>query len=87
MTKTNSTIAITQKTHHIMIRAIRKSSEKFKDEAAGTPIVEFVGLRSKMCSYIKTDEKGGKTAKGTKKNVIKNDLRHEDYKNMLLNKN
>ena len=63
----------------------KKVIGKFKDEAAGTPIVEFVGLRSKMYSYIKTDEKGGKTAKGIKKNVIKNDLKHEDYKNVLLN--
>ena len=39
-----------------------------------------------MYSYIKNDEKGGKTAKGIKKNVIKNDLKHEDYKNVLLNK-
>ena len=63
----------------------KKVIGKFEDEAAGTPIVEFVGLRSKMYSYIKTDEKGGKTAKGIKKNVIKNDLKHEDYKNVLLN--
>ena len=63
----------------------KKVIGKFKDEAAGTPIVEFIGLRSKMYCYIKTDEKGGKTAKGIKKNVIKNDLKHEDYKNVLLN--
>ena len=58
---------------------------KFKDEAASIPIVEFVGLKSKMYIYIKNDEKGRKTAKGIKKNVIKNDLKHEDYKNVLLN--
>ena len=62
----------------------KKVIGKFKDEAAGTPIVELVGLRSKMYSYINTDEKGGKTAKGIKKNVIKNDLKHEDHKNVLL---
>ena len=38
-----------------------------------------------MYSYIKNDEKGGKTAKGIKKNVIKNNIKHEDYKNVLLN--
>ena len=38
-----------------------------------------------MYSYIKNDEKGGKTAKGIKKNVIKHYIKHEDYKNMLLN--
>ena len=31
------------------------------------------------------NEKDGKTAKGIKKNVIKNNITHEDYKNMLLN--
>ena len=63
----------------------KKVIGKFKDEAAATPIVEFIGLQSKMYSYIKTNEKGGKTAKGIKKNVIKNDLNHEDYKNVSLN--
>ena len=63
----------------------KKVIGKFKDEAASIPIVEFVGFLSKMYSYIKTNEKGGKTAKGVEKNVIKNDLKHEDYKNVLLN--
>ena len=63
----------------------KKVIGKFKDEAASTPVVEFVGLRSKMYSYIKNDEKGGKTAEGIKKNVIKNYIKHEDYKNVLLN--
>ena len=38
-----------------------------------------------MYSYIKSDEKGGKIAKGVKKNVIRNNIKHEDYKNVLLN--
>ena len=42
----------------------KKVIGKFKDEAAGIPITEFVGLRSKMYSYIKDNDKGGKTAKG-----------------------
>ena len=46
---------------------------------------EFVGLRSKMYSYIMEDGKGGMTTKGIKKNVIKKDIMHEDYKNTLLN--
>ena len=33
----------------------KKVIGKFKDEAAGIPIIEFVGLRSKMYSYIKDD--------------------------------
>ena len=63
----------------------KKVIGKFKDEAAGVPICEFVGLRSKMYSYIKDNKKGGKTAKGIKKNVIKEDITHEDYKDTLSN--
>ena len=62
----------------------KKVIGKFKDEAAGIPITEFVGLRSKMYSYIKDNNKGGKTAKGIKKNIIKNNIKHQDYKNVLL---
>ena len=63
----------------------KKVIGKFKDEAAGVPICEFVGLRSKMYSYIKDNQKGGKTAKGIKKNIIKKDITHENYKNTLFN--
>jgi hypothetical protein len=64
----------------------KKVLGKFKDESAGVPIVEFVGLRSKMYSYVKDDGYNGKTAKGVKKNVIKQQIRHTDYKNTLFNK-
>ena len=37
-----------------------------------------------MYSYIKDNQKVGKTAKGIKKNIIKNNIKHEDYKNVLL---
>ena len=63
----------------------KKVIGKFKDEAAGIPIIEFIGLRSKMYSYIKDNNKGGKTAKGIKKNVIKNNITHDNYKSTLLN--
>ena len=63
----------------------KKVIGKFKDESCSIPVVEFVGLRSKMYSYIKDNQTGGKTAKGIKKNVIKNDIKHEDYKRTLLN--
>ena len=65
----------------------KKVIGKFKDEAAGVPICEFIGLRSKMYSYIKDNNKGGKTAKGIKKNVIKNDITHDNYKKTLFNNN
>lgn len=63
----------------------KKVIGKFKDETAGVPICEFVGLRSKMYSYIKDNEKGGKTAKGIKKNVIKNNITHKNYRDTLFN--
>ena len=62
----------------------KKVIGKFKDEVAGVPICEFVGLRSKMYSYIKDNQTGGKTAKRIKKNVIKN-IKHENYRDTLFN--
>ena len=62
----------------------KKVIGKFKDEACSIPITEFIGLRSKMHSYIKDNNKGGKTAKGIKKNIINNNIKHTDYKNVLL---
>ena len=63
----------------------KKVIGKFKDEAAGVPVVEFVGLRSKMYSYMKDNDKGGKTAKGIQKNIITKNIKHEDYKAVLFN--
>ena len=63
----------------------KKVIGKFKDEAAGIPITEFIGLRSKMYSYMKDNQKGGKTAKGIKKIVIKENITHNDYKETLFN--
>ena len=65
--------------------ANKKVIGKFKDEACGVPVVEFIGLRSKMYSYMKDNDKGGKTAKGIKKNIITKNIKHEDYKEILFN--
>ena len=62
----------------------KKVIGKFKDEACSIPIKEFVGLRSKMYSYIKENRKCEKTAKGIKKNIIKNNIKHTDYKKVLF---
>ena len=78
-------IATIQKTHHILTLTNKKVIGKFKDEAAGVLIIEFVGLRSKMYSYMKDNDKGGKTAKGIKKNIITKNIKHEDYKEVLFN--
>ena len=65
--------------------ANKKIIGKFKDEACGIPIIEFIGLKSKMYFYVKDNEKGGRTAKGIKKNAIKNNIKHKNYKNTLIN--
>jgi hypothetical protein len=64
----------------------KKVIGKFKDEAEGVPIIEFVGLRSKMYSYVKENGKGGMTAKGVKKYVIKNKLTHDNFKGVIKKK-
>ena len=38
-------------------KANKKVIGKFKDEASGIPITEFIGLRCKMYSYIKNNDK------------------------------
>ena len=63
----------------------KKVIGKFKDEAAGMPIREFIGLRSKMYSYVKDNGKNEKTAKGVRKNVIKKNITRDNYKDCLLN--
>ena len=63
----------------------KKVIGKFKDESTHSPIIEFIGLRSKMYSYIKDDDNENRTAKGIKKNVIKNDINHQNYKETLNN--
>ena len=57
----NSIIVNIQKTPHISINQTKKVIGKFKDEVSGIPINELIGLRSKICSYLKdTDEQQGK---------------------------
>ena len=53
--------------------------------ACGILITEFIGLKSKMYSFVKDNKKSGKTAKGINKNIIKNNIKHDNYKNTLIN--
>ena len=61
----------------------KKVVGKFKDETQGVPICEFIGLRSKMYSIKLDDQSEKKTAKGIVRNVIKNHLKHENYKQII----
>jgi len=55
------------KEHPLHSNADKKVLGKMKDECAGTPIAEYVGLRPKMYSILKADEKNIKKSKGRKK--------------------
>ena len=56
-----------------------------KDELGGMIMTEFVALRPKTYSYLMDDGGSDKKARGTKKCVIKQRLKFNDYKDCLLN--
>ena len=56
-----------------------------KDELGGKIITKFVALRPKTYLYLTDYCKEDKKAKGTKKCVIKRELKFNDYKDCLLN--
>ena len=64
----------------------KKVIGKMKDECAGIPITEFCGLRSKMYSYIKENDKYCCKAKGIKKNVVTKEIKHNNYLEILQRK-
>ena len=69
--------------HPLFNATNKKVLGKMKDETAGVPITEFVGLRSKMYS-LRVGAKEKKTAKGIKKSVIRKHLNHAAYRDVLL---
>ena len=72
--------------HPIHSTANKKVLGKMKDECNGCPVEEYVGLRPKMYSILKADGTRIKKAKGVKKSVVKNHIRHEQYKEALFTK-
>lgn len=71
--------------HPLHSNVNKKVIGKMKDETAGVPIEEFVGLRSKMYSIKCAGGVEKKTAKGIRKQTIKQNLRHSMYKDVLFN--
>ena len=63
----------------------KKVNSLMKDELGGKIITEFVTLRPKTYSFLADDGKEDKKAKETKKCVIKNMIKFNDYKKCLLN--
>ena len=85
MTRTCSTTATIRIAHHIIAMSIKKSLENSRMKLVASRSLNSLVLSLKMYSYVKDNEKGGKTAKGIEKNIIKNNIKHEDYKNTLIN--
>ena len=71
------------KDHKCYSEVNKKRLGSFKDETAGVPIVEFVGLRSKMYSILLADGSSKHTAKGIQHHFAKQNLKHELYKKCL----
>ena len=61
----------------------KKVIGKMKPEYVNNIIEEFIGLRSKMYSIKFDDGKECKTAKGIVKSVIKKDIKHDMYRDIL----
>ena len=72
--------------HPLYSNANKKVLGKMKDECAGRPIAEYVGLRPKMYSILEACGGNIKKAKGVKKNVVEKRIRHEQYKEALFRK-
>ena len=62
----------------------KKLVGKFKDEAGGRIISEFVGLRAKLYSYRMHLGSEEKKAKGVKKSVIEKKITFDDYRLCLF---
>lgn len=62
----------------------KKVVGKFKDETNGVAIKEFIGLQSKMYSYITEDNETTKKAKGVNKSTVKKCLSIDDYRTTLF---
>ena len=82
------------KNHKCYDETNKKVIGKFKDEAKGKIITEFIGLRPKLYSYTIEGDKDelkklklkqeNKKGKGIKETVIKNKLTHENYRKALF---
>ena len=62
----------------------KKRHGTFKKEHPNDPIIEFIGLRSKMYSLKFLSDTAEKRAKGIKKHIVKR-LQHKNFRETLLN--
>ena len=73
--------------HPLHSTANKKVLGKMTDECSGRPIAEYVGLRPKMYSILEANgENDIKKAKGVKRYVVEKHIRHEQYREALIEK-
>ena len=79
-------LVTTQLIIHLLIKTELNSKVlgMFKDEAGGKQIVEFVGLRAKLCSYKMLGGFEEKKCKGVTTNVTKRSIQFDDYRECLF---
>ena len=70
--------------HFLHSTVNKKVIGKFKDETAGDPVMEWVGLRAKMYSMLTKGGEENKKGKGIKKSVLKKEVHHQDFKDCLF---
>jgi hypothetical protein len=77
------------KNHELYDPTNKKVIGKMKNESVDGDvhyITEFVGLRSKLYSYLTEDSEEHKRCKGVKRSVVANDIKFQEYKNTLFNR-
>jgi hypothetical protein len=77
------------KNHKLYDPTNKKVIGKMKNESVDGEehfITEFVGLRSKLYSYLTEDAEEHKKCKGVKRSVVANDIKFQDYKNVLFDR-
>ena len=57
-----------------------------KDETSGLPIKGFIGLKSKLYTFITEENHETKKSKAINKAVANDELKYEDYKNVLFSR-
>ena len=75
-----------QKDYPLYSTGNEKVLGKMKDECAGRPIAEYVGLLQKIYSIIQASGKSIKKAKGVITNTLKKHVHHEQPKEALFEK-
>ena len=85
MTKTCLITVIIPRAHYIIAMSIRESLENSRMKLVASRSLNSLVLNLRCILMSTGNEKGGRTVKGIKKNVIKNNIRHEDYINTLIN--